>query len=50
MVNTEGEIYRFDPNLNGTQEGVLVATINTGERLTTVTDRVPEIEGIESDG
>ena len=45
MVNTEGEIYRFDPNLNGTQEGVLVATINTGERLTTVTDRVPEIEG-----
>jgi len=49
-VNTDGEIYRFDTDPSGKQQSVRVASISDGERLTIVTDRVPDIEGIQSDG
>ena len=50
VVNTDGEIFRFDTDLTGNQLSVRVASISNGERLTIVTDRVPDIEGIQSDG
>ena len=50
VVNTDGEIYRFDTDAFGKQQSVSVANISDGERLTLVTDRVPDIEGIQSDG
>ena len=50
MVNTDGEIYRFDTDAFGKQQSVSVANISDGERMTIVTDRIPDVEGIDSDG
>ena len=50
VVNTDGEIYRFDTDAFGKQQSVSVANISDGERMTIVTDRIPDVEGIESDG
>ena len=49
-VNSAGEIFRFDEGVNDSQSIVQVAKVLDGERLTIVTDLVPEIDGIESDG
>jgi Ca2+-binding RTX toxin-like protein len=50
VVNTDGEVFRFDTDLSGKQLSTRVASISDGDRLTVVTDRVPDIEGIQSDG
>jgi Ca2+-binding RTX toxin-like protein len=49
-VTSSGDIYRFDDASGGADTSTHVANLSIGERLTVVTDKVPLIEGITSDG